>query len=216
MASIHQLAQISAGFLVGRLPEGKNKPEVEVVAFGLEVALGGIFQLLVFAVAAWYLEMVPEMGAALLTMATYRLVAGGAHCSAYHRCLLLSLVTLAMCAYTGRWLAAFSINIAFFIVLLTVLSLVTAYCWAPATTPAAPIINPKRRLVLKTACYIWLLVWSVLMFAGIYLNWPITVLGSSMAALVIQDINLTPAGYAFLGWVDNLMSRILPLGIKNE
>ncbi|QGP92988.1 Accessory gene regulator protein B [Neomoorella glycerini] len=213
MLSIHHLAHRSAAYLVARLPEGQNKPEVEVVAFGLEVALGTGLQFLVFMAAARYLGLLPEVLAALITMATYRLLAGGVHCSAYYRCLLLSLLTLIFLAYLGRWLAgALGGSLPLAVLPVFAAGLAIARLWAPAATAAAPIINPGRRARLKRACYWWLVLWLAIVSLGYYLGWPGSALASSLLALVFQSFALTPAGFVAVGRADGLLKRLLPLG----
>ncbi|GEA15086.1 MAG: hypothetical protein PWR22_269 [Moorella sp. (in: firmicutes)] len=213
MLSIHRLARSSAAYLVARLPDGQNKPEVEVVAFGLEVALGASVQLLVFMATAWYLGLLPEMMAALITMATYRLLAGGVHCSAYYRCLILSLLTLIILAHLGRWLAgALGGSLPVVVLLVFAASLVIAWRRAPAESAAAPIINPVRRSRLKKACYLWLVLWLATVMLGYHLGWRSSLLASSLLALVFQDLALTPFGFAAVGRADGVLKRLLPLG----
>ncbi|OIQ11268.1 accessory gene regulator ArgB-like protein [Neomoorella thermoacetica] len=214
MLSIHQLARVGADYLVSRLPEGGGrKPEAEVVAFGLEVALGGVLQLAVFVIAARYLGLVPEMMAALATMASYRLLSGGVHASAYYRCLLLSLMTLILLALLGRGLALVAGG---YLPALALGAFVTnldiARRLVPVTTPAAPISNHRRRARLKQVAYLWLTGWLLVIIAGFYLEWPRGILASSLLALAVQGLALTPAGFAAVGWADSLLQRILPLG----
>ncbi|MGI9859865.1 accessory gene regulator B family protein [Moorella naiadis] len=214
MLSIHRLARDSAGYLVARSPAGRDKhPEIEVVAFGLEVALGGLLQLVILLIVAWCLGLVPEMLAALATMAGYRLPSGGVHCSAYYRCLLLSLLTLTLLALLGRELAlAAGKYLPVLAMVVFVVNLLIARKWAPATVPAAPIINPRRRSRLKRVSYLWLAGWLLVMLAGFYLQWSPSILASSLLALVVQGVALTPAGFAVIGRADSLLKRLLPLG----
>ncbi|WP_258359455.1 accessory gene regulator ArgB-like protein [Moorella sulfitireducens (nom. illeg.)] len=213
MLSIHDIAHNTAACLVSRLPDGIRKPEVEVVAFGLEVVMGAGLQLVIFAATAWYLDLVPEMMAALVTMATYRLLAGGVHCSAYYRCLILSLLTLVILAFLGRWLpGALGGYLPGAIVPVFTAGLLIAWRRAPADVEAAPIINPARRALLKKACYLWLLFWFAIIEYGCYRGWPGSVLATSLLALVFQSLALTPAGFTAVGWADSLLKRILPLG----
>ncbi|WXJ86901.1 Accessory gene regulator protein B [Moorella humiferrea] len=213
MLSIHDVAGTAAAYLVTRLPANYRRPEVEVVAFGLEVLIGGLLQLAVFVATARYLGLLPEMTAALVTMATYRLLSGGPHCSAYYRCLILSALTLNLLAFIGHRLAHFMAGIlpAGFLLVYGV-SLLIARRLAPRDTEAAPIISPVRRARLKTACYLWLLAWLVLVLLGYYRGWSPGVLIASMAALTCQSLSLTPLGFTVVGRVDRFLKRLLPLG----
>lgn len=213
MLSIHSLARSSAAYLVARLPESRDKPEEEVVSFGLEVIIGVSLQLIVFIITAGYLNMMTEMMAILITMSSYRLLSGGVHCSAYYRCLILSLATLISLAYLGRWLA-FTIErgLPSVATLIFVVGLVTAWRWAPADTPAAPIVNPARRARLKKASYGWLMAWLLVILAGFEQGWPGATLVASCLAVLFQSFALTPLGFAAVGQVDALLKRLLPLG----
>ena len=213
MLSIHRIAGSSARYLVERLPAGQRRPRVEVVAFGLEVALGGLLQLLVFSAAGWYLGLLPELLAALITMASYRLLAGGVHSRTYYGCLLLSLVTLVLLAGLGRGLAAvLGGGIPLAAVMVCGAGLAVARRWAPAATAAAPIVNPRRRVWLKKATYLWLGGWLAVVLTGHYLAWPRSLLIASILALVVQSFFVTPAGFTLLGRVDAALERLLPLG----
>jgi len=213
LLSIHRIAGSSARYLVERLPAGQRRPQVEVVAFGLEVALGGLLQLLVFSAAGWYLGLLPELLAALITMASYRLLAGGVHSRTYYGCLLLSLVTLVLLAGLGRGLAAvLGGGIPLAAVMVCGAGLAVARRWAPAATAAAPIVNPRRRVWLKKATYLWLGGWLAVVLTGHYLAWPRSLLIASILALVVQSFFVTPAGFTLLGRVDAALERLLPMG----
>lgn len=91
---IHQLAQKIAEYLSRELNTGG--PRQAVVAYGLEILLGGIVKLGAFVVVPAVLGILVQTWAALLASACFRLPAGGAHCTAYYRCLVGSLVTFSI------------------------------------------------------------------------------------------------------------------------
>lgn len=69
--------------------------------------LGGIIKLVSFVAVPAALGILPQTWAALLASACFRLPAGGAHCTAYYRCLVGSLFTFSLIGAAAKHTAVF-------------------------------------------------------------------------------------------------------------
>ncbi|MGI9952334.1 accessory gene regulator B family protein [Moorellaceae bacterium AZ2] len=219
MISIHSIARLMAeGILSLSAQEeaasqgDKDGERLEIVAYGLEIALGAVVEVLAIIGVALSLGILPETAAALITQSLYRFGAGGAHCTAYYRCLLSSTGALALVGWGGRQLAqtlpaggVVSLSLLAFMV-----SLPAVCRWAPADTPANPISSPRRRTCLKNIALAFLGGWLVLVLiaAG---KARASVLYASTLAVMLQTLTITPAGYRLMAWLDEGLRRLLPL-----
>jgi accessory gene regulator B len=71
-----------------------NPTQAELLGYGAEIILGSIFKFGVLFLIAAFLEVVSEVSVLLIVTGLLRTLSGGAHCSAYSRCLVMSVITL--------------------------------------------------------------------------------------------------------------------------
>lgn len=86
---LHQLAKRLAMFLGNQV--ALPRYQIERLRFGLEIIIGSLVKGILLFAAACVLNAVPDVAVALATGSVFRLVAGGAHCTDYTRCLFLGL-----------------------------------------------------------------------------------------------------------------------------
>jgi accessory gene regulator B len=212
---IHELAVK----LANRLGEELQQQErVTVIAYGLELLLGSMVKLVCFIIIPLLLGILPLVLAAFLTSAAFRLVAGGAHCTAYYRCLIGSLATFTGAGFLARWLAGTGLDTREMALAGALFAFLVAMLWAPASTPAKPISREGHRRVLKA---ISLLLPTVYLVAVYLLPIRRELLAASTLGLAFQSFTVTPAGYRFMEWLDIFLSRLHSIlipgkgGVKN-
>ncbi|MBE3580764.1 MAG: accessory gene regulator B family protein [Thermoanaerobacteraceae bacterium] len=219
MISIHRIAKLMAegilSYSAGQGPAspGDKDPErLEIVAYGLEIALGAVVEVLAIIGVAQCLGILPETAAALITQVLYRFGAGGAHCTAYYRCLLSSVGALTLVGWGGRQLAqTLPVTGVFSLVFLAfMVSLPAVWRWAPADTPANPITNPRRRILLKSSALAFLGAWLLFMLVEANRVRP-SLLYASALAVMLQTLTITPVGYRLMALVDQGLRQLLPL-----
>lgn len=219
MLSIHTLASIIARHILscthrpGVTPDEGEKERAEIVAYGLEVALGAIVEVLAITGGAAVLGLLPEVTVALLTQALYRFGSGGAHCRAYYRCLVSSVIFLTLLGYGGRWLEQLwggEFPLGVFSLLAAISGVLAVRRWAPADTPANPIQDLHRRRRLKNFSLAFLLVWFffTLAAAGKIRR---SCLYASVLAVIMQTVTITPLGYRLMDRLDEVLCRLIPL-----
>ncbi|MDQ0286683.1 accessory gene regulator B [Desulfofundulus luciae] len=212
---IHNLAQRIASWLGKEL---QQEERAAVMAYGLELLLGAVVKLVCFVTIPLLLGIFPQVIAALLASVVFRLAAGGAHCTAYYRCLIGSLTTFTGLGFLARWLGEIDAPGTEMALVAAFFAVTVALIWAPADTPAKPITREGHRRALKIIsllvplCYL-ALVWFFPLRGDL--------VTASTLGLAFQAFTVTPAGYRFVEWLDVLLGRLhsIPIpgkgGVKN-
>lgn len=182
--------------------------DIETLQFGMEYCLGAIINLGVIIGVAWCLGIMPYVLAAVSTVISLRLVSGGAHSSSFLRCLLLGAIVMVGIGKTASMVGMVPQNLLFALVGLSITGgFYALYKWAPADTPAKPIVSLTKRAKYRKLSYIYSTVWaavmSVLILWGGELAFALTV--ASMGGFCWQIFTITPAGYRFATAVDRLV-----------
>ncbi|MDN5348354.1 MAG: hypothetical protein PWP65_1918 [Clostridia bacterium] len=210
---MHDLAVALSERLVTSLPPERRQPELrEIVAFGLEIGLGTLWELaVILAVAAW-LGFLPEVALAVLAAGSFRLCAGGGHCTAYYRCLLSSIVTFNFLAWLAAFLAARSGTVFALGAWLSTAAVCfyAVYRWAPADTPRAPI-SASSRPRLRRLSFFCLAFWLALTLKFYFTGSGGSLFWAAILALLLQGYTISPSGYRFIAGLDKLLKFLLPL-----
>ena len=208
---IHRLAQKLAEYLNRELNTGGSRQAI--IAYGLEIILGGIIKLVSFVAVPAALGILPQTWAALLASACFRLPAGGAHCTAYYRCLVGSLFTFSLIGAAAKHTAVFiSADRVFYISIS--LALLSVALWAPADTEIKPVTRPGDRKKAKAWSYGVLVLYLYLRY---YYQIPNELLLAGSLGLLSQVFTLTPLGYWAMMKLDRFLLKIsYPLTGRRE
>ncbi|MBE3585588.1 accessory gene regulator ArgB-like protein [Desulfofundulus thermocisternus] len=212
---IHDLARKIASWLSQEL---QQEERAAVMAYGLELLLGAVVKVVCFVTIPLLLGIFHQVMAVLLASVVFRLAAGGAHCTAYYRCLIGSLTTFTGLGFLARWLPETDIPARGMALAATLFAVIVALIWAPADTPAKPITRVGHRRALKIIslmvplCYI-----AVTWFLPLRDD----LVAASALGLAFQSFTVTPAGYRFIEWLDVFLGRLHSIlipgkgGVKN-
>lgn len=138
-----------------------NQTQAELLGYGAEIVLGSIFKVGVLFLIATFLGVVLEVSVLLLVTGLLRTLSGGAHCSAYYRCLVTSVITLTALGYMLKvmFLDLHSLPN----VLLVVVLVVSLYIyWRYA--PQAPLNKPLKSKTMEIKFR------QLTLFTGIFLS----------------------------------------------
>ncbi|MEW5954881.1 MAG: accessory gene regulator B family protein [Bacillota bacterium] len=190
--------------------------QVDSLRFGLEIIIGSLIKGILLFVLAWALDIVIPVVVALLVGSGFRSLAGGAHSTAYIRCLVLS---LAIYLLTG-WMAttyAFLISPDQLVNLLFIgflFSLLAVLRWAPGPVPGKEL-NSSRHNQFKVLSLLYLFPW---LGAMIYLasQGHSSLALAGLLALLAQGFGLTPMGYRLIERYDLLLSRNIGKGVATN
>ncbi|MEW6182193.1 MAG: accessory gene regulator B family protein [Bacillota bacterium] len=171
---------------------------VDSLRFGLEIIIGTMIKgVLLFAVA-WALNIVAEVAVALSAGSVFRLLAGGAHCSGYGRCLLLGIgVYLAIGKVSAIYGFSLSSCWLFYLIIICYLfCCFVAFRWAPGKVPGVELTPPKQRLfkVLSLFYLHFLLMGMFYLVVNGYKSLAFAI----FLALLAQGLSLTPIGYRLI------------------
>ena len=199
--SIHELGQLVGSYVAKKV---SRLDQVEFLAFGAEILLGSIVKLSILFFIAAMLGVVFEVTILLVVTGLIRTLSGGAHCSAYYRCLVTSVLILTALGYTIKTIHPF-IRLLPTIVLIaiTVLSILLYWCYSPQ----APLNKPFRSRAKELAFRWYTLIAVVTLSIILTILGTNSLIGWTMAfALLWQAFTLTPLGHRFIGLWDILLT----------
>ena len=207
--AVNQFARQLARLLVRNSQETICEDEIR---YGIEVLLGSILQAVLLLAIAFWLNLFYEAVGILMASALYRRYSGGAHCTAYYRCTLTSLITFLPLAYLAQFLLPYN-N------LLTVCSaglivLTIAWLKVPVDNPTNPITDPIRRQELRRKSLI-MAVFLIILTITLLFVYP---LGSVaiMMGLLWQSITLTIPGHIYISAWDTIFLHIEKIVRKGD
>lgn len=204
---MYDIASRMAGFL--SCQTGLEQSRVDTVRYGLEIILGEIIKWVILIGAAAILDILPGAMFAMVSMAVFRLVSGGAHCQDYWRCLTFGLIVFLGSGKVGVYLAPYlsqPLMLKAVVVGFLVMAVLVLY-WAPGEVVYRKIEFEERALFKKLSL-LFLALWSgiTVLFIVPY-SVPVTVAG--FLSMAVQSLSFTPAGYRLIDAFDTILSRIL-------
>lgn len=198
---IHQLASNMSIYLGKEL--GLENRRVAIVAYGLEVLIGGLIKLFLFTTIPFLLGILKLFIVAFLSAALLRLPSGGVHNDEYYKCVICTLSIFLSIAFIGRAISAYEsipLNIVVPVILLFVF--VVMLKLAPVPVKEKPIKSPSRRLKLKmVSCLV------VVIYGGFFflLELDRDVVVTAALSILFHTFTLTDAGSKSFKKIDALL-----------
>jgi len=199
--SIHNIGHV-VGKHIAKKIDTPNK--ANLLGYGAEILIGGMVKLAVLFLISTLLGIVAEVALLLLVVAIMRTLSGGAHCTAYYRCLSASIIVFVTLGYTIK-----IIHPLLSVQSPTVLSGVMALCiylyWSYA--PQAPPNKPFKTKTAEDAFRKYTLT-AVVVLSLVPILLGVESLASWIIAggLLWQGFTLTPVGHGFVRFMDVLLS----------
>lgn len=210
MRDLRSVAEDTAHYLGAELH--LDTKETAAIRFGLESLLDFIINLGAIIGVAWWMGITSYVLAVLVPSSLLRLVSGGAHCSTFLRCLVLSLaIMIGFGQLAAKIMISQSLLYAL-IVFLAASGVYTIHNWVPADTPAKPIVSTRKRAMYRKISYIYMAIWTVAM-SGLT-SWGESVSGvafASIGGVGWQIFSITPAGYHFVAIMEKLVDKTIVL-----
>lgn len=198
--SLHSISQ-KYGFRLAEITENPN--EAEMIAYGLEVLMGCVMKITVLFSSAIALGIVNEVALIIFVTGSLRILSGGAHCTAYYRCMVASTtVMLALGGYvkTNSHLLINTPNFVPALLLSNALYLYWRY------SPQAPLNKPLpdkeaerkfRSMTVGLALFYSAI--SLTLGTSSLVSWCIT------TGVLWQALTLTGPGHKLISLYDNLL-----------
>jgi accessory gene regulator B len=185
------------GELAGLPPE-----EREVISYGLEYLLVGIFGLALMLLIGLAFDYLWETVAVLCCWVPMRVFAGGAHCTALWRCTIINgMAVLTVLSVTG--IAVYLFPVAAWIIGAVSLALLSVGLWAPINSER-PINDPLRRQQLRrSALFFIVLAGSTLLYTSLRgpEHWHILA-AAGATGLALGGVMISPIAFRLIRWLD--------------
>lgn len=199
--SVHALGR-RVGMCVANVTVNPN--QAAMLGYGAEIVLGSVFKVAVLFLIAALLRVVFEVSVLLLVSGLLRTLSGGAHCSAYYRCLVTSVLIFTSLGYMIQIMFP-SLQGLPGLILAGVIMLSFYIYWRYA--PQAPLNKPLkskstedkfRKLTLISALLLSIV--CIIVGPGYLISWIIAF------GLLWQAFTLAPLGHLFIKKLDILLS----------
>jgi len=193
-----------AGYLAAKA--GLRTEQKDILAYVIELIVLNAANILLTLLLGYLLGVLPGTAACLITVATFRQVAGGAHSNSAWRCALISIIVFPLLALFAVFLSLH--NTSFFNNAISVMAvsagLLSVFLKAPVDTANAPIISPLRRKRLKYFSVLVTMILAAVIFCLHLSSWVKAAeiqLCLSLSVLWVSFI-LSKPGHIFFSCVD--------------
>lgn len=184
------------------------------IRYGLEVTLGALFQIAIIIATALLLGIGKEVLATLSVAALYRRFTGGAHCQAYYRCTIVSLVTYILLGYISKYIPVYYLP--GYILFLMVFSILIVYYRVPVDSPTKTITDETQKKRLKRKSYlILLLLLAAIIITGYFIGQKLLAI-CFLLGLFWQNLTLLRLGHAYIAIWDRFFTSIEKILVGEE
>lgn len=198
--SVHNLSQKIGAYVAGKT----HRDQAEILGYGAEILVGSALKIVLLFLMARILGIVYEVGILLLITGLLRTFSGGAHCTAYYRCALSSIMVLVSLGYLLKIALLLLIGLPNgVLIIVLVLSLFLYWRYSPQSPLNKPIKSQVQKAKIRRVTFLLVVFMSSISIAlgpGSLLSWLIAV------GLWWQAFTLTPTGYWFVGILDKLLT----------
>lgn len=199
--SIHDIGQ-AIGKHVSKNASSNHKSDF--LAYGAEILIGSLIKLCILFLTAAMINIILEVLVLLIVTGIIRTLSGGAHCTAYYRCLITSVLMLNALGYAVKHFYPFLMQLPLLSMMgVSMLSFLIYYCYAPQAPHNKPFESKLKETAFRRYTLISVLVISVIAgFIGTksLMGWTIVL------AILWQAFTLTSVGHSFIGLWDAILT----------
>lgn len=181
----------------------ENSSEAEMIVYGFEIFLGSMMKIGFLLTTAILLGIAKEVAVLVLITGGLRTLSGGAHCTAYYRCMLTStfvMITLGAIIKTSSYiLTSYSV---LYLSLLLATSIWLFWRYAPEAPLNKPLPDKAAEWKFRLLTIVLSIIFSAVSFAygtGSWVSWAI---GSAM---LWQAVTLTGPGHKIVFLFDKIL-----------
>lgn len=176
------------------------------IRYGLEIALGALFQLLIIALVALLLGIGKEVIAIAISAALYRRYSGGAHCQAYYRCTLTSLGNFILLGFISKYIPP--LYWPSYMAVIAVLSIVVIHRYVPVDNPSCRITDEAIREKRRKKTYMIVLFVMVACVLSRYIHEGELYSIALLLGLLWQNFTLLPLGNRYICFLDQIFGKV--------
>jgi len=199
--SIHNIGHIVGNHIAKKVD---TPDKANLLGYGAEILIGGMVKLVALFLISTLLGIVVEVALLLLVIAIMRTLSGGAHCTAYYRCLSTSIIVFVTLGYTIKTIyPLLSVQSSLVLGVIMALYIYLYWSYAPQAPPNKPFKTKAAadafRKYTLTAVFVLSLI-PFLLGVESLISWIIA------GGLLWQAFTLTPVGHGFVRFMDVLLS----------
>ncbi|MFY9174315.1 MAG: accessory gene regulator B family protein [Peptococcia bacterium] len=199
--SIHGLGQKVGAWLAEHTDQPEKGP---IYAYGAEVALGAVVKIIVAGTLAVILGILPIIALLIIATGVLRVVVGGAHCTAYYRCLIYSLISFFGLGLLLKHYLPYLTSLSSGVLILPLLAcLIINLRWAPCPPENRPLRNEAEGKSKKRLAILICLVLSVVLLLAGTSHWWVWVV---LLGMLSEAVTITPWGIWFVNGCDRLLA----------
>ncbi|TGE39799.1 accessory regulator AgrB [Desulfosporosinus fructosivorans] len=199
--SIHKMGHAVGLYVAKKI---SRLDQAEYLEYGAEILLGSIVKLSIIFFIAAMMQVVLEVAVLLVVTGLIRTLSGGAHCSAYYRCLVISALIFTALGYIIKTVYPFIKLLPSTALLgITVLAMFLYWHYAPQAPLNKPFENKAKELAFR---WYTLIVVGTLSATAVIVGTSNLIAWTMAFALLWQGFTLTPAGHRFIGLWDILLT----------
>ena len=199
--SIHNIGHMIGNHIAKKV----GKPNKEnLFSYGAEILIGGIVKIFTLFIVSIFLDVAIEVAMLTLVIAITRILSGGAHSTAYYRCLTTSIIVFVSLGYAIKTMhPLLSVQSPVVLGGIMVLYIYLYWSYAPQAPTNKPFKTKEAEAVFRKYTLIAVFVLSLIpFFLGVesLASWIVA------CGLLWQGFTLTPVGHGFVGLMDDLLS----------
>lgn len=199
--SIHKIGQAVGTYVAKKV---SRLDQIEFLVYGAEILIGSVVKLSVLFLTAMIIDVTLEVTALLIVTGLIRTLSGGAHCTAYYRCLVTSVLILTILGYSIKTIYPVIKLLPTAILFgISVISICLYWCYAPQAPSNKPFKGRRVELAFRWYTLITVVTFSII---SIVLGTDSLIAWVMVIALLWQAFTLTPAGHRFIGLCDILLT----------
>lgn len=156
-----------SGYIVDNLLYKNEKPtsdEREIMMFGITRILEDIPKYVMIFLIAFFLDILKDVGIVLIVTILYKSFLGGAHANGNIKCFIYSLITFITPSFIARYIEIPNLVMFELAIIINIFSLYTIIKYAPSDTNEVPILNEKKRFIMRLLSFISLLLINISLF----------------------------------------------------
>jgi accessory gene regulator B len=180
---------------------GSDSDEVEIYAYGFEVFLCIVINLMAIFFISVVLDVFIQSLLITLTIAGIRVYGGGSHLATYSRCLISGTTIVIGLALLSRVSVPAPV-VHGLAILCLLMAIWVIRRWVPAGTEKKSITDYKQRLIQKRKTAVIVIIWALMISVTIYysaFNYELCLILGALAGL----FTITPAGYKLSQAIDS-------------
>lgn len=170
--------------------EGVTPTQKEIIQYTIVQLLGELAKMVVMFAVAFYFGVAHLLLIAILSMAIYRVPAGGAHSKSHIACFLASSIL-----FFGNVILSSIINVPYLDVIYIAIFLfnsVVIYFFAPADTEMKPVVSKKQRRNLRIISFVCM---TFTILIGRFVITDLVIRNIFVFGTLIQSITMLPIMY---------------------